>query len=165
MNIKIPTIFFGFCLTMNSFSSYADNKYPEETKDYMSFIEKTEKDKENATVEIKKIDSMSAFKRENAELSYEREDGIIGTMTNMRDFYNYKIVTDDGSSYLYNKELCYINPYVKQVKIIKRIGWGFFLMPIDTNGVVSEPQDCSAVKEISPEMAKKLYNAIERREY
>lgn len=165
MNIKILNVVLGCYLAVNSVYSYANNKYPEETKEYINFIEKTEKDKDNTTVEIKNIDSMSAFKRENAELSYEREDGIIGTITNMRDFYNYKIVTEDGSSYLYNKELCYINPYVKQVKIIKRVGWGFFLMPIDTNGVVSEPQDCSAVKEISPEMAKKLYNAIERREY
>lgn len=165
MKIKILTVFLGCCLAVSSISSYANNKYPEETKEYMNFIEKTEKDKDNTTVEIKNIDSMSAFKRENAELSYEREDGIIGTMTNMRDFYNYRIITEDGDSYLYNKELCYINPYVKQVKIIKRNGWGFFLMPIDTNGIVSEPQDCSAVKEISPEMEKKLYNAIERREY
>lgn len=165
MNIKILSVFLGCCLAVNSVSSYANNKYPEETKEYMNFIEKTEKDKDNTTVEIKNIDSMSSYKRENAELSYEREDGVIGTITNMRDFYNYRILTEDGDSYLYNKELCYINPYVKQVKIIKRNGWGFFLMPIDTASIMSEPQDCSAVKEISPEMAKKLYNAIERREY
>lgn len=150
-------------ISLSFFSIQVKANYPEETKEYISFIEKTEKDKEHTTIEIKDIDSMSAFERENAELSYEREDGVIGTITGMRDFYNYKVITTDGSYYLYNKELCYINPYVKQIKIIKRNGWGFFLMPIDAPNIISEPQDCSAVKGISDKMAEKLNIALERR--
>lgn len=162
MKYKICLIMIA-SLSFFSIQAQAQEEYSAETKEYRSFIEKTEKDKQHTIVEVKDIDSMEAFERENAELSYEREDGIIGSTTNMRDFYNYKVITTDGSYYLYNKELCYINPYVKKLKIIKRNGWGFFLMPVDSPNIISEPQDCSAVKGISDKMTEKLNMALERR--
>lgn len=160
MKIKILSMLF---LTLGLLTNAnASNKYTVEAQEYMSFMDKTEKDTNHTTVEIKNIDSMLAFERKNGELAYEREDGAIGATTDMRNFYNYQVVTEDGSIYLYNKESCYINPYVKQIKIIKRKEWGYFLMPIDKDGIISEPKDCSAVKQISDKMSKLLDSAIER---
>lgn len=129
----------------------ADDAYSYEAKQYQQFIEKVSQDKQNTKVETKKIDFMEEYNNDSAELVYEKENGSIGATTEMTRFYNYKVATDDGDVYLFNKQKCFINPNVKTVQVVTRKWWGYFLLPVDTDQAISDPKDCSSVKMVKPE--------------
>lgn len=155
--IKLSTIIFSLLFASHAL---ADKAYSYEARQYQQFIDKVSQDKENTKVETKNVDFMEEFNNNSAELVYQKENGSIGATTEMTRFYNYKVATDDGNVYLFNKQKCFINPNVKKVQVITRKWWGYFLLPVDTSKAISDPKDCSAVKMVKPEMQAVLDKAL-----